>query len=177
MSPSKSHGNDSKPSRTGRWILGGLLLGVLCGLLLGEYCEDLQVVGQAYVGLLQMTVLPYLVISLIAKMGRLDVAQAKKLGFTALAVWKFRGGLRKLAMQKLLEFRGLLQLTDAPPIATRGNQTSSRCACVHGLRFARSSGCNGKLCLHCSACSKIVGRRRVSAERKGETAHRVDAQR
>ncbi len=55
-------------------------------VLLGEYCEDLQVVGQAYVGLLQMTVLPYLVISLIAKMGRLDVAQAKKLGFTALAV-------------------------------------------------------------------------------------------
>ncbi len=86
MSPSNSPGNDTKPSRTGRWIIAGLLLGVLCGVLLGEYCERLQVVGQAYVGLLQMTVLPYLVISLIAKMGRLDVEQAKKLGFTALAV-------------------------------------------------------------------------------------------
>ena len=55
-------------------------------MLLGEYCAGLQVVGHAYVGLLQMTVLPYLVISLIAKMGRLDVDQARKLGFTAVAV-------------------------------------------------------------------------------------------
>jgi Na+/H+-dicarboxylate symporter/ABC-type amino acid transport substrate-binding protein len=76
----------SKPRHTGRWIAIGLLLGILCGVLLGDYCADLQVLGRAYVGLLQMTVLPYLVVSLIAKMGRLNPSEAKRLGLTALAV-------------------------------------------------------------------------------------------
>ena len=63
-----------------------MLLGILCGVLFGEYCKVLQVVGDAYVGLLQMTVLPYLVLSLIAKTGRLDAEEARRLGLTALAV-------------------------------------------------------------------------------------------
>ena len=70
----------AKPSHTGRWIAIGLLLGVLCGVLFGEYCGALQVVGRAYVGLLQMTVLPYLVISLISKMGRLACASGAAIG-------------------------------------------------------------------------------------------------
>lgn len=78
--------NESKQNRTGRWILAGLLLGILCGVFFGEYCAALQIPGQAYVGLLQMTVLPYLVISLIAKMGRLQLDQARRLGLTALVV-------------------------------------------------------------------------------------------
>ena len=69
-----------------RWIGGGLLLGILCGVLFGEYCGALEVVGNAYVGLLQMTVLPYLMIALVAKMGRLNLQQAKKIGFAALIV-------------------------------------------------------------------------------------------
>ncbi len=73
-----------KRNRTGVWIAGGLLLGVLCGVLFGEYCNALSAVGKAYVGLLQMTVLPFLMISLVAKMGRLDLQQAKKIGFAAL---------------------------------------------------------------------------------------------
>jgi Na+/H+-dicarboxylate symporter/ABC-type amino acid transport substrate-binding protein len=76
----------SKPKRTGVWISAGLLLGVLCGVLFGEYCAVLEVLGQAYVGLLQMTVLPYLVLSLIAKLGRLNAVQAGKLGRTAIVV-------------------------------------------------------------------------------------------
>jgi Na+/H+-dicarboxylate symporter/ABC-type amino acid transport substrate-binding protein len=75
-----------KRNRTGIWIAGGLLLGILCGVLFGEYCGALEVVGNAYVGLLQMTVLPYLMISLVAKMGRLDLQHAKKIGFAALVV-------------------------------------------------------------------------------------------
>jgi len=31
---------------------------VACGLFFGEYCRPLQLVGQAYVKLLQMTVMP-----------------------------------------------------------------------------------------------------------------------
>ena len=75
-----------KRSRTGIWIAGGLLLGIVCGVVFGEYCGVLGVVGNAYVGLLQMTVLPFLMISLVAKMGRLDLQQAKKIGFAALVV-------------------------------------------------------------------------------------------
>ncbi len=74
------------PRKMGFWIATGLILGITCGIVFGEYCQPLQKLGDAYVGLLQMTVLPYLVLSLIAKLGRLDVKQARELGLTALAV-------------------------------------------------------------------------------------------
>ena len=63
-----------------------MLLGIACGLLFGEYCGALKILGQAYVGLLQMTVLPYLAVSLVAKMGRLDLQQARRMGLAALVV-------------------------------------------------------------------------------------------
>ena len=66
--------------------MAGLLLGALCGVLFGEYCSPLEVLGQVYVGLLQMTVLPYLVLALISKLARLDLQRAKTLGLTALVV-------------------------------------------------------------------------------------------
>lgn len=72
--------------KLGSAIAIGLALGIACGLFFGEYCQPLQQVGNAYVGLLQMTVLPYLVLSLIGKLGRLDVQQARRLGLTALSV-------------------------------------------------------------------------------------------
>lgn len=76
----------TKPKRSGLWILIGLVLGLLCGVFFGDYCQPLQVLGNAYVGLLQMTVLPYLTLSLIGKMGRLNMRQAKKLGLASLIV-------------------------------------------------------------------------------------------
>ncbi len=76
----------SSPNYLGSWITLGLLLGILCGVLFGEYCAKLEIIGQAYVRLLQMTVLPYLVFSLIGKMGRLDIQKARKLGAIALVV-------------------------------------------------------------------------------------------
>ena len=75
-----------KRSKLGLWIASGLLLGIICGLLFGDYCGHLKVLGQAYVGLLQMTVLPYLLLSLVSKLGRLDPAQAKKLGLVTASV-------------------------------------------------------------------------------------------
>lgn len=69
----------------------GLGLGVACGLFFGELCSGLQVVGDAFVGLLQMTVLPYIAISLIASVGRLSPQQSTRLctrlGVIALIFW------------------------------------------------------------------------------------------
>ncbi len=80
-----------KPRRTGCWIALGLGLGIVCGILFGEYCSFLQVVGRAYVGFLQMTVLPYLAVSLVAKLGRLNATRAKQMGvkslITLLGLW------------------------------------------------------------------------------------------
>ncbi len=64
-------------------ILWGLALGLACGLFFGEYCAPLKVVGDAFVKLLQITVLPYIVVSLILGIGGLTGAQARELALKA----------------------------------------------------------------------------------------------
>lgn len=61
-------------------ILLGLGLGILTGLFFGEPAGALKVVGDVFIRLLQMTVLPYVMVSLIAGLGRLDYGQARRLG-------------------------------------------------------------------------------------------------
>jgi len=61
-------------------IMLGLGLGLAVGLFLGELAAPLEVVGQAFVRLLQMTVLPYVVVSLMSGLGRLDPQVARRLG-------------------------------------------------------------------------------------------------
>lgn len=61
------------------FIIYGMMLGLGCGLFLGEYAERLKIIGDIYIGLLQMTVLPYIVFSLIANIGRLSFFQAQLL--------------------------------------------------------------------------------------------------
>jgi Na+/H+-dicarboxylate symporter len=51
-----------------RNILIGLALGVATGLFLGEKAGVFQLVAEAYLRLLQMTVLPYVMVSLIQGM-------------------------------------------------------------------------------------------------------------
>ena len=51
-------------------IMASAMAGVACGLFFGEYCRSLSLLGNAYIGLLQMTVLPYIVFSLIGNIGR-----------------------------------------------------------------------------------------------------------
>jgi Na+/H+-dicarboxylate symporter/ABC-type amino acid transport substrate-binding protein len=72
-------------------ILIGLLAGIGCGLFFGEYCSSLQVLGDAFVGLLQMTVLPYITCSLILNIGRLTPQRARRTflvgGLVLLALW------------------------------------------------------------------------------------------
>ncbi len=59
--------------------LVGLFLGVAAGLLLGERARPLQIAADVFFRLLQMAVLPYLTVSLVAGIGSLDAAAAKRL--------------------------------------------------------------------------------------------------
>ena len=64
-------------------ILIGLLSGVLVGIFLGEYASVFKIVADGFVKLLQMTVLPYITLSIIASLGALSYDQVKTLGFRA----------------------------------------------------------------------------------------------
>lgn len=59
------------------WIFIGLGLGLLFGLFFGELCRPLNVVGKAFIKLLQMGVLPYMVVTLIHGVGSLSHDDAK----------------------------------------------------------------------------------------------------
>ncbi len=60
-------------------IIVSLLLGITTGLMIGEYAAKLQILGDIYIGLLQMTVLPYIMFALIANIGRLNYVEAQLL--------------------------------------------------------------------------------------------------
>jgi len=72
-------------------IFLGLGLGVLTGLFLGEMAAPFHVVAEGYIKLLQMTVLPYVMISLIAGLGSLTYEAARTLlvrvGGVILVLW------------------------------------------------------------------------------------------
>ena len=60
-------------------VLIGLILGIATGLFLGELVEPLDVIGEAFIQLLQMTVLPYLTVSLVAGLASLTYSEALSL--------------------------------------------------------------------------------------------------
>ena len=64
-------------------IFVGLFLGLLVGLFFGELVLPLKVVADGFVKLLQMTVLPYMTVSIISSLGSLSIQEAKTLGFRA----------------------------------------------------------------------------------------------
>jgi Na+/H+-dicarboxylate symporter len=86
---------DKGTTRTGRPRLSlstrtliGWGAGIACGLFFGEYTAVLSFLGDAFIGLLQMTVLPYIVVSLIANIGRRSAQESRqllRLGGTLLA--------------------------------------------------------------------------------------------
>ena len=63
-------------------ILIGLTLGMLTGLFFGEKASALAIVGRAYIGLIQMSILPYMVVSLMLGIGSLSYDRAGKLAVT-----------------------------------------------------------------------------------------------
>ena len=75
---------DRAPSRRSRLSLSvriiiGLALGIGVGLFLGDLAEVLQPVADIYIRLVQMTVLPYLVITLVVSLGGLDARRARQM--------------------------------------------------------------------------------------------------
>ena len=64
-------------------VLIGLVLGIACGVFFGEYCAPLQIIGDVFIKLLQMTILPYIVVSLIYGIGRLNQKEARTLASKA----------------------------------------------------------------------------------------------
>ena len=52
-------------------VLLGVFLGILTGLFFGEDVAWLGIIGDIFIGLLQMTVLPYIMFSLIVNIGRI----------------------------------------------------------------------------------------------------------
>ena len=60
-------------------VLIGLIAGILLGLFFGEKVAWFSVLGDVFIGLLQMTVLPYIMFSLIVNIGRLSMDTARKI--------------------------------------------------------------------------------------------------
>ena len=67
-------------------ILVGLGAGVATGLFLGEHAANFQWLADAFVKLLQMTVLPYVTHSIVTSLGSLTAAEARVMGIRAGAV-------------------------------------------------------------------------------------------
>jgi Na+/H+-dicarboxylate symporter/ABC-type amino acid transport substrate-binding protein len=72
-------------------------LGIASGIFLGEITAPLKAVGTAYVQLLQMAVLPYIMITLMSGIGKLKYGEAVRLslrvGSLLLLIWALTFGL------------------------------------------------------------------------------------
>jgi len=72
-------------------VVLALVLGITTGIVVGEPAGNLKIIGNAYIGLLQMTVLPYVIVSIIGGLGRLNASMAMNIGikaaFVILFIW------------------------------------------------------------------------------------------
>ncbi len=67
-------------------IIIGLLLGILTGLFFGEYCSFFSYLGDGFIGLLQMTVLPYIIVNIVANLGRMKMSEGRRMVMNGLYV-------------------------------------------------------------------------------------------
>ncbi len=65
------------------WILISMAAGIACGIFFGEYCGFLQIFGNGFIKLLQITILPYIFVSLMQGLGGLTYNQARQLAIKA----------------------------------------------------------------------------------------------
>ncbi len=77
----------------GAQVVLALVLGLVVGVFFGENVAFLKDIGRAFILLLQMTVLPYITLSLITGLGQLTYQEVKELILKAGAVLVFSWGL------------------------------------------------------------------------------------
>jgi Na+/H+-dicarboxylate symporter len=103
----------------------GLGLGLLTGLFFGERVAWLRVGGDIFIGALQITVIPYVMVALITSLGRLDLRDARNLALKAggvlLLLWSI--GLAVIFSAPLAfpdwpsaSFFSTSQIQDQPPV-------------------------------------------------------------
>ena len=92
-------------------VLIGLGLGIFTGIFVGEMAAPLDVVGTSFVGLLQMTVLPYMTLSLVGGIGRLTPAQAFSMARRAGAILAIGGWIDPLIAAVLMPLSSLTVIT------------------------------------------------------------------
>ena len=106
-------------------IMIGMGLGFGAGIFFGEYCAFLQIIGNAFIKLLQITILPYIIVSMILGIGGLTADQAKlmvkKAGilmllFILFAAW-FSGSTFSLMQYPTFVFAGLLSFFGGVDVA------------------------------------------------------------
>lgn len=71
------------------YIIFSLILGIVVGLFFGEIVLPLNFIGKAFIQLLQMAVLPYIVISLIHGLGRLTKSDAQLIATKGIKLFLF----------------------------------------------------------------------------------------
>jgi len=89
--------------RLAAFTLAGMLAGVALGLFIGDGAARLKFVGDLYIGLLQMTAIPYILFSLTGGIGKLKTAEGgtliKRAGTILLSLWA--AGLALLVLMPL----------------------------------------------------------------------------
>lgn len=72
-------------------ILLAVFLGIFTGVFFGERCRHLAIIGNAFVAIMQISVLPYILVSLIQSIGSLEPKQARLVAkrgiFMILILW------------------------------------------------------------------------------------------
>lgn len=58
-------------------ILLSVVLGLFTGLFFGERCRHLAIIGNAFIAIMQISVLPYILVSLVQSIGSLEPMQAR----------------------------------------------------------------------------------------------------
>lgn len=97
-------------------ILLGMGLGIIAGFF-GEETEPIGIVGQGFVQLLQMAILPFLMVSLMTGLGSLTyeeaIAMGKKAGGILVLLWLI--ALTVVAVLPLTFLSGHQRCFSAPP--------------------------------------------------------------
>jgi Na+/H+-dicarboxylate symporter len=73
------------------FVLLSFAAGIVTGLFFGEKVAWMAIIGDAFIKLLQMTIIPYIIVSLISSLGNLTYEQARsmgvKVGQLMLVIW------------------------------------------------------------------------------------------